>query len=251
MTSALAGIGVDADDDAGPAAVPVGEGGRVRRDPAGGAVDRVEVHGRVHGRQQRAVLHVRGDAPSSEISSKKSARQYHCRPAGRAPSNALCSAVNGIGWTPTSSGRAEARSPARAPRRRGRAARCSTRRSRTPCGPTAPAGTAVPAGSSAARTSRRAPPGARGTSSRYQRMTSARVGEVVEDRTADDQAVLADGVAAEGERGDDAEVAAAAAQRPEQVRVRGRRWRCTNEPSARTTSADSRLSTVRPKRRVR
>ena len=47
------------------------------------------------------------------------------------------------------------------------------------------------------------------------------VGEVVEDRAADHHAVLTDVVAAEGERGDDAEVAAAAAQRPEQVRVRG------------------------------
>src|SRR5947207_13424333 len=38
-------VGVDADDDAGPAAVPVGEGGRVGGHPAGGAVDGVHVHG--------------------------------------------------------------------------------------------------------------------------------------------------------------------------------------------------------------
>ena len=51
------------------------------------------------------------------------------------------------------------------------------------------------------------------------------VGEVVEHRAADDRAVLADVVAAEGERGDDAEVPAAAAQRPEQVAVRARAGR--------------------------
>ena len=45
------------------------------------------------------------------------------------------------------------------------------------------------------------------------------VGEVVEHGAADDRAVLADVVAAERERGDDAEVPAAAAQRPEQVGV--------------------------------
>ena len=44
--------------------------------------------------------------------------------------------------------------------------------------------------------------------------------EVVEDRAADHDAALADRVAAEGEGGDDAEVAAATAQRPEQVPVR-------------------------------
>ena len=47
------------------------------------------------------------------------------------------------------------------------------------------------------------------------------VGQVVEHRPADDGAVLADVLAAERERGDDAEVPAAAAQRPEQVGVRG------------------------------
>ncbi len=41
---------------------------------------------------------------ASEISLKKSARQYHWSPAGYRPSNALCRAVNGIGCTPTSSG---------------------------------------------------------------------------------------------------------------------------------------------------
>ena len=45
------------------------------------------------------------------------------------------------------------------------------------------------------------------------------IGDVVEHRAADDRAVLADVVAAERERGDDAEVPAAAAQRPEQVRM--------------------------------
>jgi hypothetical protein len=45
------------------------------------------------------------------------------------------------------------------------------------------------------------------------------VGQVVQDRAADDRAVLADVLAAERERGDDAEVPAAAAQRPEQVGV--------------------------------
>ena len=41
---------------------------------------------------------------ASEISLKKSARQYHCSPAGYRPSNALCSTSNGIGCKPTSSG---------------------------------------------------------------------------------------------------------------------------------------------------
>ncbi len=48
------------------------------------------------------------------------------------------------------------------------------------------------------------------------------------------------------ERGDDAEVAAAAAQRPEQVGVLASRWRSSRRPSAVTTSAESRLSQVRP-----
>ena len=41
---------------------------------------------------------------ASEISLKKSARQYHCSPAGYSASNALCSTLNGIGCRPTSSG---------------------------------------------------------------------------------------------------------------------------------------------------
>ncbi|NCL74033.1 hypothetical protein AIIKEEIJ_01471 [Rhodococcus sp. YH1] len=58
------------------------------------------------------------------------------------------------------------------------------------------------------------------------------VGEVVEHRAADDHAGFADVVAAEGEGGDDAEVPAAAAQRPEQVAVRvlvGRHERAVGE----------------------
>src|SRR3954453_14891452 len=39
---------------------------------------------------------------SSGISSTKSARQYHCSPAGKIGSNALCSAGSGIGCTPSS-----------------------------------------------------------------------------------------------------------------------------------------------------
>ena len=62
--------------------------------------------------------------------------------------------------------------------------------------------------------------GSDGSSSRYQRMTVVGVGDVVEHRAADDRAVLADVVAAERERRDDAEVAAAAAQRPEEIGVR-------------------------------
>src|SRR5436309_365701 len=38
---------------------------------------------------------------SSAISLKKSARQYHCSPAGSSGSNALCSTLNGIGCRPT------------------------------------------------------------------------------------------------------------------------------------------------------
>ena len=74
--------------------------------------------------------------------------------------------------------------------------------------------------------------GSDGISSRYQRMTVADVGQVVEHRAADDRAAFADVVAAEGERGDDAEVPAAAAQRPEQVAVRvlaGRHQRAVGE----------------------
>ena len=45
------------------------------------------------------------------------------------------------------------------------------------------------------------------------------VGEVVQHRSADDHALLTDRMAAEGEGGDHAEVAAATAQRPEQIGV--------------------------------
>ena len=62
--------------------------------------------------------------------------------------------------------------------------------------------------------------GSDGSSSRYQRITVGGVGDVVQDRAGDDRAVLTDVVAAERERGDDAEVPAAAAQGPEQVAVR-------------------------------
>ena len=40
----------------------------------------------------------------SVISRKKSARQYHCSPAGYSASNTLCSTGYGIGWIPSSSG---------------------------------------------------------------------------------------------------------------------------------------------------
>ena len=56
-------------------------------------------------------------------------------------------------------------------------------------------------------------------------------------------------VGAEREGRDDPEVAAAAAQAPEQVRVLGGARR-TCSPLARTTSAETRLSIVRPYRRV-
>jgi hypothetical protein len=59
-----------------------------------------------------------------------------------------------------------------------------------------------------------------------------RVGEVVQHRPPDDRAVLTDVVTAERERGDDAEVPAAAAQGPEQVAVRtltGRHERAIGE----------------------
>src|SRR5690349_6446207 len=96
-------VGVDADDDAGPAAVAVGKSGRVRGDAAGGAVDRVQVHGRVPGRQlppYRACTSI----AASEICRKKSVFQYHCRPTGYRAPKALCSAVNGTGCSPSSSG---------------------------------------------------------------------------------------------------------------------------------------------------
>src|SRR5580692_5945321 len=47
----VGGIGIDAHDDTGPAAVPVGEGRRGLGHAARGAVDGVQVHGRVTGRQ--------------------------------------------------------------------------------------------------------------------------------------------------------------------------------------------------------
>ena len=55
----------------------------------------------------------------------------------------------------------------------------------------------------------------------------------------------AEGMQSEPERSDDAEVAAPAPQRPEEIRVffRARRY---DEPSARTTSAEMRLSHARP-----
>jgi hypothetical protein len=46
------------------------------------------------------------------------------------------------------------------------------------------------------------------------------IGDVVQHWSADDHPVLTDRMAAEGEGGDDPEVAAASSQRPEQVRVR-------------------------------
>ena len=46
------------------------------------------------------------------------------------------------------------------------------------------------------------------------------IGDVVQDRTADDHALLPDRMAPERERRDHAEVAAATTQRPEQVTVR-------------------------------
>ena len=72
--------------------------------------------------------------------------------------------------------------------------------------------------------------------------------DVVEHRPADDHAVFTDRVAAERERGDNPEVAAASSQRPEQVRMRSA-LAVTKRPSASTTSADRRLSSVSPKRR--
>ena len=49
---------------------------------------------------------------SSVISSKMSAFQYHCRPAGKSPSKALCRTANGIGWRPTSNGEPNSRTGA-------------------------------------------------------------------------------------------------------------------------------------------
>src|SRR5262245_49802065 len=47
----VGGVRVDADDDTCPAAIPVAERRRVRGYPAGGAVDRVQVHGGMASRQ--------------------------------------------------------------------------------------------------------------------------------------------------------------------------------------------------------
>ena len=79
--------------------------------------------------------------------------------------------------------------------------------------------------------------------SRYQRITSPARLERPERRAGDDRV---DRVQPEQERRDDAEVAAAAAQRPETGPGSRRRWRGRSAPSASTTSASSRLSIVKP-----
>ena len=86
------------------------------------------------------------------------------------------------------------------------------------CGPTAPREMAGPGDGT------QADPAAQLLGQRWQQLPVPAhhlggVGEVVEDRAADDRAVLADVVAGEREGGDDAEVPAPAAQRPEQVAV--------------------------------
>ena len=207
------------------------------------------MHGRERRREVAPNLRCTSTA-SSVISSKKSARQYHCRPAGTAgrrqtaaPSRASAPA------RPAAASRTRGPAPAR--RRPGRAGRCSTRRCRRPSVPKAPRGTAAPAGTSARPNHPLRSSGSDGSRSRYQRSTSRRVGDVVEHRPADDHAVLADRVAAEREGRDHAEVAAAAAQRPEQVGVGRLRWpsrRCRRRGPRRRRR---RLSMVRPKRRVR
>src|SRR5438034_7557657 len=50
----------------------------------------------------------------SEISRKKSARQYHCKPGGYNASKAPCSAGYGIAWMPSSSGEPKPRADASA-----------------------------------------------------------------------------------------------------------------------------------------
>jgi len=199
MSGALAGSGIDADDDAGPAAVAVGKRRGVGRDPADRAVDRVQVH---------VEWPVGSCAPyftctsiaASEISRKKSERQYHCIPAGYSASNALCSTLNGIGWMPTKQRRAERPDrgqhlvglvvrPGVAPHDAARLAAPQLlgerRRGRD-------VSSAIQPSSSS---------GSEGSSSRYQRMTSAVSARSYSNRAGHDRPVVADVVAAERERG--------------------------------------------------
>ena len=92
--------------------------------------------------------------------------------------------------------------------------------------------------------------GSVGSRSRYHRKTSSASAMSYKHRSADDHAVLPDRMAAERERGDYTEVAAA----PRSAQTKSgcdSGLAVTKRPSASTTSAETRLSSVRPKRRVR
>ena len=93
--------------------------------------------------------------------------------------------------------------------------------------------------------------GSDGTSSRYQRITSGDVGQVVEDRAADDRC-RASPMSWQRKVN---EVTIPKFPPPPRSAQNRSPWELslavTKVPSARTTSAASRLSTVRPKRRVR
>src|SRR5215472_17227932 len=72
------------------------------------AVDGVDVHGRVHRRSCAPYLTCRSIARSFN-SRKKSAFQYHWRPAGYSASNMPCSAGKGIGPAKSTAGGPKAR----------------------------------------------------------------------------------------------------------------------------------------------
>ena len=102
------------------------------------------------------------------------------------------------------------------------AGRCSTRRCRTSSCRAACSGKGGPGGTVRKAKKPLSSSGAWAMKSRYQRSTSAAWSSVPEHRPGVDGA---DGVQPEQERGDDAEVAAAAAHGPEQIRVLLARWR--------------------------
>ena len=156
---------------------------------------------------------------ASVISVKKSARQYHCRPSGSSGLNRLWKASNGIGGQTDHQRRTELLD--RGERLVGHVVGAGV-------APDDAAHPAVPELFREGRTGRDAQHGdparqllrQRGQQLPVPTHHVAGVVEIVEDRPGDHQAVLTDLVAAEGEGGDDAEVAAAAPQGPEQVGVR-------------------------------
>ena len=127
------------------------------------------------------------------------------------------------------------------------AARSRPRARGSPCRATRPAGTAA-AAPCAARPSTVSSSGAFADELAVAVEQLLRLRERMDDQPGEH--LGPDRVQPELERRDDAEVAAAAADRPEQVRVLASRSRARSSPSAVTTSAEIRLSMVRPNLRL-